>query len=93
MTHEIKIYDYYADAVISGEKTFEVRYNDRGYQKGDFVKFKVMDTTDSVYRSFPLTSHPLHGKVYEITYILSGFGVADNWVVFSIRPVEEEKDD
>ncbi len=28
--HEIKIYESYADAVLSGEKNFEIRYNDRG---------------------------------------------------------------
>ena len=35
MEHYIKIRQSFADAVYSGEKTFEVRKNDRGYQKGD----------------------------------------------------------
>ena len=43
MTHEIKIQKEYAQAVYLGEKTFEVRNNDRGYQKGDLIVFQVMD--------------------------------------------------
>ena len=37
MEHQIKILESFADAVYSGEKNFEVRKNDRGYQKGDVV--------------------------------------------------------
>ena len=43
MKHELKIYKQYADAIIEGKKTFEVRYNDRGYNAGDTVVFEVID--------------------------------------------------
>ena len=43
MLHKIKLSIFYADAVLSGQKNFEVRYNDRGYQRGDRVQFTVMD--------------------------------------------------
>lgn len=33
MIHELKILKSFADAIISGDKTFEVRHNDRGFQK------------------------------------------------------------
>ena len=39
MHHELKIEDAYYEAVIEGIKTFEIRFNDRGYQKGDTVSF------------------------------------------------------
>ena len=35
MVHNIKIRESFAEAVMRGDKTFEVRKNDRGYQKGD----------------------------------------------------------
>lgn len=38
-THNIKLNHNYADAVMNGDKTFEIRYNDRGYQRGDRVIF------------------------------------------------------
>ena len=40
-THKIKIDEEFADAVLCGDKNFEIRKNDRGYQKGDHVIFDV----------------------------------------------------
>lgn len=81
MNHQIKIREEYADAVLSGEKSFEVRENDRNYQKGDTVQFQVVDNL-----SFP-TIHPLNYRRFLITYVLSGWGLKDNWVAFSIKQI------
>lgn len=43
MTHELKIQKQWADAKLAGEKPFEIRRNDRGFQKGDVVRYKVVD--------------------------------------------------
>lgn len=81
--HRIKIRESFADAVYSGDKSFEVRKNDRGYQKGDYVDFVVLydDMTEYI-------DHPLSKKRYEITYVLSGWGLEEGYCVFGIRPVE-----
>lgn len=85
MTHEIKIQKEFAQAVYLGEKTFEVRYNDRGYQKGDLVKFQVMDGMVGC------PTHPLNDMTFEITYVLGSFvGLAPNYVAFAIRNVTED---
>ena len=76
-THNIKIKQQYADAVLCGDKTFEVRYNDRGYQKNDRVIFTVVD--DAGIKIF---THPLNEKEYEITYLIHGFGLGKDWCVF-----------
>jgi len=86
MTHEIKILESFADAVVSGEKTFEVRENDRGYQKGDRIKFEVKDK-----HSFTVYGHELTEHEYEITYVLSGWGIKDGWVAFGIKEVGEKE--
>lgn len=78
MTHKIKIEKPYADAVLSGDKTFEVRYDDRGYQKGDVVEFNVID---GIYE----INHPLNDKEFEITYVLHGWGIKEGWCVFGIK--------
>ena len=41
--HNLKILNDFADAVVMGEKPFEIRKNDRGYQKGDYIKFQAID--------------------------------------------------
>ena len=80
MNHIIKILEDFADAVVSGEKTFEVRENDRGYQKGDFVIFNVPTTEGPM--------HPIEQKVYKITYVINGWGLKNGYVAFGIREVK-----
>ena len=80
MTHEIKILEDFAQAILNGDKTFEVRENDRGYQKGDRVRF--IPVTGKVA---PLTSVKIEPFEAVITYVLSGWGIRDGFVVFGIR--------
>lgn len=82
--HHIKIQQEFADAIISGEKTFEIRINDRGYQKGDLIRFQVVDGYISN------TFHPLNDKVFEITYVLSGWGLSEGYVAFAIKEKTDE---
>lgn len=82
MIHTIKLREEFADAVYSGEKTFEIRYNDRGYQKGDTVVFKVVKENYDVV-------HPLNGIEFEITYVLNGWGLKNDLIVFAIKRKEE----
>lgn len=43
MKHELKIWPQFYQAVADGSKTFEIRKNDRGFQKGDIVFLKEYD--------------------------------------------------
>ena len=78
-THELKLKIDFCDAVLSGEKTFEIRENDRGFQKGDKIKFIPVD------KYLIPTFHDLEGKEFEITYVLSGWGLDENYVVLAIK--------
>jgi len=83
--HKIKLREEFADAVLYGDKTFEVRENDRGYQKDDLVQFDVID---KYYHES--VSHPLMKETYRITYVLNGWGIEPKFVVFSIKNVRDE---
>lgn len=79
MDHYIKLNINFADQVSNGQKCFEIRKNDRGYQKGDLVVFKPVDDAGvEVY-------HPIFDEVYEITYVISGWGLKDGYCVFGIK--------
>ena len=82
MTHEIKLLEQYAQAVKDREKTFEIRYNDRGYQKGDRIKFTVVDKNG--FKAY----HELDDEEYEITYVHSGLGMVDNYVALAIKALK-----
>ena len=79
--HEIKLSKDYCDEVYSGEKTFEVRKNDRGYQKGDHISFNPVD------RLYGKVYHPVSEKEYEITYVHSGLGLEKDYVVLGIKDI------
>ena len=88
--HELKIEHDYAESVWLGDKNFEVRFNDRGFQKGDTVRFLPLGK-DS-YTSID-TEHPLYRKEFRITYVVGSFrGLADGYVAFGIRPIKEGGD-
>jgi len=82
-THTIKLKEGFCDAVLEGRKTFEIRYNDRGYQTGDLVRFSPVDSADRIVQ------HRIADKLYEITYVLSGWGIPDDYVVFAIKEWNE----
>lgn len=79
MHHDIKLRIEYADAVLDGSKNFEIRQNDRGYQKGDTVRYQTVD------REGNHVSHRVEENTYTITYVLPSFHVTDGWVVFGTR--------
>jgi len=49
MIHELKTWPEYYRAVISGEKTFEIRKNDRNYQVGDILDLQEYDPEKQLY--------------------------------------------
>ena len=81
MTHNIKIRIEFADAVLCGDKSFEVRKNDRGYRVGDIITFQVVN------RAGDYIDHPLNSKKYRITYVLSEWGIEVDYVVFAIKEI------
>ena len=81
--HRLKIMKDFADAVIGGEKTFEIRKNDRGYQKGDIIIFDVRDDMMCQLK------HPLNLMTYEITYVLNGWGLENGYVALAIKRVDK----
>lgn len=79
-THWLKLDEVYCDPVYHGDKLFEVRYNDRGYQKGDFIRFIPNNGMN----------HPIKGAVYKITYVHSGLGLENSYVVLGLAWVDNK---
>ncbi len=87
-THRLKVFVKYADAIMNGTKTFEIRKNDRGYEVGDKIVFDVV--TNKGYAVGAAARHPLNGATYRIDYILDDFeGLAQKYVALAISKVDE----
>ena len=84
--HELKTDPEVFDAVCHGEKTFEIRFNDREFLVGDrLILKKTRFTGEEMKAGKPLNYMGVE-KVVEITYILRGpiYGLTDGWVIMSI---------
>lgn len=86
--HFLKIDPDPFDAVLTGKKRFEIRYNDRGYQVGDMVALAKTTYPASLMKDDP-ENFPLefsgHVIFASITYLINGgYGLEDGWSVFSI---------
>lgn len=76
-THLIKLEDSYVNDVLSGNKTFEIRFNDRNYKKEDFVIFTDMDGI------------PISSDIFKITYVLENFyGLTKDFCAFTIKNID-----
>jgi hypothetical protein len=81
--HELKCWPPFFQAIRDGEKTFEVRKNDRGFQKGDTLRLREFDPNRQPYLSGAYTGREFPMVV---SYVLSGFeGIAEGYVVMGLR--------
>lgn len=76
MKHVLKIEAPYFEAVLSGDKRFEVRFNDRGYCKDDLVELHEIRGAEKVK-----TGRVIYGI---ITYV-TAYGQREGWVVYGLR--------
>ena len=79
MIHELKLNEEFFGEVLTGNKTFEVRKNDRDYKVGDCLKLLSYDPDKKQY-----TGGEAKRK---ITYILNGgrYGVEKGFVVIGMQ--------
>lgn len=85
VTHELKIWPEYFLLVSSGRKRFEVRYNDRDYQEGDFLRLREFDPALHMANE----PHPLGNYTGRAIRVQTGyiFGIHGEDVVdFGLRP-------
>jgi hypothetical protein len=76
------------DAIYAGEKTFEVRKNDRFFQKGDLVILRKIDEYGHYVKKL---NHETTDLQFKIGWMLQGgqFGIESGYCVFQLEPCEE----
>ena len=75
-THELKIMPEYFEAIVKGEKTFEVRYNDRNFAKGDILLLREHDGKEYLGRTIKA----------EVTYLLNNPAYCkEGYVIMAIK--------
>ena len=85
-THELKTVQPHFDAIVTGRKRVEIRWDDRGFEVGDVL----------VLREYHPASMEFTGKITRVcvTHVLRGFaGLAPGWVAMSICPESSQSPD
>lgn len=80
--HELKTIEPYFSQVENGEKTFELRFNDRDYNVGDYLLLKRYNSTNDTYSGESL--------LVRVKHVLKAFiGLQNGWCVMSIsKPLD-----
>lgn len=85
-THTLKTWSVYWDAVERGEKTFEVRRDDRGFQNGDILVLRRMVQSSAGGWNEDRSDNQPKDIRRKVTFILMGgqFGVEPGFVVMGM---------
>lgn len=86
MTHELKSLPEFFQAVWIGDKTFEIRKNDRDFKERDEVilnEFEPEDPYDDGYTG---------RRIYGVIRYITRFEQKDGYVVFALKVTNIEED-
>lgn len=87
-TNDLKCLPDYFHAIARGDKTFEVRRDDRGFQKGDILNLR--EWTPKSKSLIP--EYTGNAEQVLVTYVLTGgqFGIEPGYVVMGIKQFDVE---
>jgi len=79
MIHELKTWEEFFGPILTGNKTFEIRKNDRNYKVGDTLRLLSYDPIKEQYTGGVATR--------KVTYILEGgnWGLEKGFVIMGIQ--------
>ncbi len=91
--HELKTWPSFFEALYRGEKTFEVRKNDRDFAVGDVLYLREWDPGKETPRGLEEWCYSGRTLLFEVTYILHGgrFGIEASVCVMGLRKIAPEK--
>lgn len=78
--YSLNLQDVYADDVLSGHKPFDIRSASVGFQAGDYIEYRTVDKSLGFH-----VPHDVEGKRFKITYVMSGDGIREGYVVLGLK--------
>lgn len=92
-THELKILPQYFKEVVNGNKTFEIRENDRGFEVGDKLILKEYVLFDDGVIKGEYGLYTGNETKKEVSYIYEGeeYGLKKGWCVLGLKNTEPQK--
>lgn len=86
--HELKTDPAVFAAVAAGDKTHEIRFNDRDFQIGDVLHLRETVATGEAMRAGAPLEYTGRQAMREVSHIQTGYGLVDGWVILSFKKGE-----
>jgi hypothetical protein len=82
VTHDLKVWSSYFESLLDGTKNFEVRFNDRGFKSGHYLRLR--EWLNNEFTGRELTKR--------VTYVLQGglFGLEAGYVALALAVKQSE---
>lgn len=91
MTHELKCWPEFFEPLAAGEKTFEYRRDDRGFEVGDVLVLREFRPSTIAADCRTVVPEAYTGRVrqFRVTYVLRApkAGVPSGYCVMSLAPL------
>ena len=89
--HEVEVSATEAGRIVKAARgVLVLRNNNHQYQRGDLISFTAMeDELPSLRDSF----NPINDQLYEVTYVYSGRGVEQGYVVVAVEYYDDAESD
>lgn len=91
MTHNLKLKAEYVEQVMLGEKTFELRKNDRDFKVGDLIHFTDTNGKELFWKNeigaLRMREYIFEDNLFRINYILKDvpeYGLDKDYCILSI---------
>jgi hypothetical protein len=89
--HELKCWPEFFQALVTGEKTFELRKDDRGYRYGDVLWLREW-RRERIVDGVGIGNYTGREMRRTVTYVLSGFGLQPDFVCLGLAVLDTEGD-
>ena len=90
MIHELKTWPEYFQAIVQGDKTFDLRRDDRKFMPGDHIKLlEYVPAGTGVYQPNSIGHYTGAHITLKITYVMHGgrFGLENGYCILGFQPI------
>ena len=87
-THSLKTLPPYWERVQTGEKTFEIRKNDRDFQVGDILELEYYDPNKQIVVGYNFNCPPIIAAVVKYVFCGGQYGLETGYCIMSIEIIK-----